>query len=169
MHLRVPRLSIVLAAMLTSTITAEQADRQVPAAPAFDLRCLSYERLGCGCSLTITTLPCPGAGSKSSEVHLFSELNQGAPLWLNLEGRERSLPSRLPLDDTFWHGRGDSWREDYEREDLKARIDYRPGESTCPVERGEDGCEFFDVVADVVVTVAGKGSRTYRAIGACGC
>lgn len=160
---------IALMFVLASTVTAEEAHRQATTASDPDLRCLSYERLECGCQLTIATLACPGAGRESSDVHLFSELNQGAPLWLNLAGRELSLRSRRPLDDTFRYGRGDSWREDYEGEGLKVRIDYRPGESTCPEERHDEGCEFFDVAADVVVTAIGRGSRTYRAKGACGC
>jgi hypothetical protein len=44
-----------------------------------------------------------------------------------------------------------------------------PAKSTCPPENGEDGCEYFDVAADIVVRVAGAGSRTYRGLGSCGC
>lgn len=38
-----------------------------------------------------------------------------------------------------------------------------------PARKGEDQCEYFDVSAEVVISVAGSGSRTYQATGACGC
>jgi hypothetical protein len=137
--------------------------------PAFDLRCLSPERLECGCSLKITTLSCSASHRTGWKAHFASHLNDGAPLWMNLGGREFSIPSLVPPDNSFRHGRGDSWRETYENDDVKVQIQYRPGRSTCPSDKDPDGCEYFDVTADVTVTMAGGASRTYPAVGACGC
>jgi hypothetical protein len=67
------------------------------------------------------------------------------------------------------HVRGDRWQEDYEGENVKVRIRYRPAKSTCPKENDPDGCEYFDVAADVTITVDGSRARTYKAVGACGC
>ncbi len=146
-------------------IAAPSARRQRGQRPVAQPKCLAAEHSGCGCSLKIVTLACPDGGT----AHFFSELNDGAPLWLNLGGREISLRSTRPVKNEFLHGRADSWREDYEGENVNVRIHYRPSTSTCPPEKeAEEGCEYFDVAADVVVTAAGR-SSTYRAVGMCGC
>jgi hypothetical protein len=58
---------------------------------------------------------------------------------------------------------------DYENDDVKVRIQYRPGKSICPAENDPDGCEYFDVAADVTVTITGAVSHTYRTVGSGGC
>jgi hypothetical protein len=161
--LNVPKqLLVALAAVAFGSVLAAQGDdRQVSERAALDFRCVPPERLDYGCSLKIVTLSCSDSHLSGWEAHFFSELHRGAPLWVNLGGRQLSLRSNLPVDDSFLHGPGDSWREDYEGENLKARIDYRPAKPTCPAEKADDGCEYFDVAADVLVEVAGAGSRAY--------
>ena len=163
---------VVTVLALSSTSVGASPDRQHH--DGRDLRCLSGEHHSCGCSLKVVTLFCsdPNEAEDSGwHAHFFSELNEGAPLWLNLAGREFSLASRLPPDDTFRHKEGDSWQEAYEGEGLKVHIQYRPGKSTCPAEKeqDEDGCEYFDVIADVAITAGDGPSIKYRALGACGC
>jgi hypothetical protein len=163
-------LIITLAIVFSTASTGGQAlARQVRLGPTLDLRCLSDEHLACGCSLKIDALACPATHPTGWEAHFSSELHQGAPLWVNLGGREVSLRSRRPVTNSFRHGRGDRWLEEYEGENLKVVVRYRPAKSTCPAEKEDDGCEYFDVAADVVISVAGGGSRTYQATGACGC
>ena len=147
-------------------IAAPPAGGQRGQRPVAKPRCLSAEHSGgCGCSLKIVSLACPAGGNE----HFFSEFNDGAPLWINLGGREFSLRSARPVKNEFLHYRGESWREDYEGDNVKVRIGFRPSSSTCPPEKeAEEGCEYFDVAADVVVTVSGRPS-TYHAVGTCGC
>jgi hypothetical protein len=138
-----------------------------------DLRCLSQQvqqKVGCGCSLKVTARKCQASHDLGWEAHFLSELRQGAPLWLSLGGHEFSIPSRRPLTDSFLHGKGDSWEEEYEDDDMKVRVRYRPAKSTCPPEKEkvDDGCEFFDVAADVLLTVREQ-THSYKALGACGC
>jgi hypothetical protein len=142
----------------------------VPAAAASDaiaLWCVPQERLGCGCSVRVTGRSCPNA-SVSGQPHFFSALQDGAPLWLNVAGREMSLPSARPQSQSFTHARGSSWRETYRGNRMVVRVSYRPGRSTCPKERTE-GCEYFDVAATVLVTSAGGATRKFSGTGACGC
>ena len=161
-------LTIVLAFVFCSSSAGEQTATRMGSGPALDLRCLSAEDSSCGCELKIVTLACqaPHAGWR---LHFASELHQGAPLRLNLGGRNISLRSRRPVTNSFDYGRDDRWAEKYEGENLNVVIRYRPAPSTCPAEKGEDSCEYFDVAAEVVISVAGSRARTYEAIGACGC
>ena len=162
-----PTITVVAALLLGGSISVEGPAAQKAGKPEPIPQCLSYERVdGCGCSLKITRLKC---AENRRDLHFFSELHQGAPLWVNLDGRELSLRSPLPRTNSFEYGEGDRWREDYEGDNVEVRIQYRPAKSTCPKENEPDGCEYFDVAADVTVTVAGGRPRTYKAVGACGC
>ena len=58
---------------------------------------------------------------------LFLRAESRCAAEVNLAGRELSLRSNLPVDDTFWHGPGNSWREDYAGENV------RYGSSTAPL------------------------------------
>jgi hypothetical protein len=134
-----------------------------------DLRCLSADQMSCGCSLKIVALSCQASHSTGWIAHFASDLHQGSPLRLNLGGRDISLRSRRPVTNAFPYGKGDRWVEEYEGEGLKVAIRYRPAKSTCPADKGADGCEYFDVAADVVISLAESRSRTYQALGTCGC
>ncbi len=168
--MKMPLLAFAVA--LSCALNGAQAvTRRSRLAPAPDLRCLSDEHVRCGCSLKILTLACPASHPTGWKAHFASELNDGAPLWLNLGGRELSLRSHRPVTNSFSFGEGDRWVEEYEGEKLKVVVRYRPAKSTCPAEKVKDGdgCEFFNVAADLVVSVPGGGARTYRALGECGC
>jgi hypothetical protein len=159
---------IALAIVFSSSSAGAQTPARSPRDPALDLRCLSAEHMSCGCSLKVVGLACQASHSTGWMAHFASELHQGAPLRLNLGGRDISLRSRRPVTNSFRYGEGDSWDEEYAGENLKAVVRYRPAKSTCPAEKGEDGCEYFDVEAEVVISVK-SGSRTYQATGVCGC
>jgi hypothetical protein len=162
---------VTIAAVLsfTSAAAVEQTSAR-PGSAGLDLRCLPLEQLACGCSLKIVTLSCGASHSAGWKAHFASELNDGAPLRLNLGDRIVSLRSRRPITNSFSYAKGDRWTEEYEGEGLKVVIRYRPGKSTCPaVKPGQDDCEYFDVAADVVITRAEHERRTYKAIGSCGC
>jgi hypothetical protein len=162
--------AIGLVLAFSSGLAAVTQNSVVPHRSTLDLRCLSPERgPGCGCLLKIATLSCSASHATGWKAHFFSELDEGTPLRMNLGGREFSVRSQVPRKNVFRHGRGDSWRETYENDDLKIRIQYRPGKSTCPAENDPDGCEYFDVAADVTVTITGAASHTYRTVGSCGC
>jgi hypothetical protein len=165
---RVTLLAIALAFAFNSPSIGEQTPAPTRGGPALDLRCLSAEDSGCGCGLKIVALACAPSHT-GWRLHFSSDLHQGAPLRLNVGGRDISLRSRRPVTNSFEYGRGDRWVEEYEGENLKAVIRYRPAKSTCPAAKNEDPCEYFDVAAEVVITVAGSGSRTYQATGTCGC
>lgn len=160
-------LIIALVIVFGSPSAGEQTPARTRGGPALDLRCLSAEHSSCGCSLKIVGLACQASHSTGWMAHFASELHQGAPLRLNLGGRDISLRSRRSVTNSFRYGEGDSWIEEYEGENMKAVIRYRPAKSTCHAAK-EDGCEYFDVAAEVVIRVE-SGSRTYEATGACGC
>jgi hypothetical protein len=163
------RLQILVAILLLSGgPAAEQVSRGKPAAPALDLRCLSDDHSGCGCSLKIVSLSCPADHPTGWQAHFASELNDGAPLWLSLGGREMSLRSRRPVTNSFTFSEGDRWTEEYEGENLNVVIRYRPAKSTCPANK-PDGCEYFDVAADITITARDRRAGSYKATGACGC
>jgi hypothetical protein len=159
-------LTVAMAIVFSSPSAGEQTPARTRGGPALDLRCLSAEDWSCGCSLKITGLACQASYSTGWMAHFASELHQGAPLRLNLGGRDISLRSRRPVTNSFRYDEGDSWIEEYDGENMKVVIRYLPAKSTCPAERGD--CEYFDVAAEVVIRVE-SGSRTYQATGACGC
>jgi hypothetical protein len=145
----------------------------VPHGTTPDLRCFwphnPPSNASCGCELKVTTLSCDVSDPNDGRVHFFSELNDGAPLWINLGGRQVRVPSVRTPTDSFLHRGGDRWRETYRDDKLTVQIDYGPGKSTCPKEGDPDGCEYFDVSANVTLTLAGQRPRRYAAVGACGC
>ena len=114
-------------------------------------------------------MSCPADHPTGWQAHFASDLNDGAPLWLNVGGREMSLRSRRPVTDSFSFGEGDRWTEQYDGDgDIRVTIRYRPAKSTCDCPT-EDGCEFFDVAADIVVTTPNRRRATYKGVGTCGC
>jgi hypothetical protein len=160
-------LMVLAALLLSEPISVEGPVAQKAAKPEPTPQCLSYERTNsCGCGLKITRLKC---AENRPDLHFHSELHQGAPLWVNIDGRELSLRSRLPQINSFNYGEGDRWREEYDGDNVNVRIQYRPAKSSCPKKNDPDGCEYFDVAADVTVTVDAGRPRTYKAVGACGC
>jgi hypothetical protein len=154
--------------LLLAAVTMPACGLRVPdAAPsALDIRCVSWDRIGCGCSLSIDARACE---PDSGRAHFASELHQGAPLWINLGGREFSLPSRRSVTNSFYYSAGDSWIEEYYGENVSVVIRYRPGKSTCQRPPEDDGCEYFDVAAEVTIRLEGRRAQNYRATGACGC
>jgi hypothetical protein len=164
--------AMALAATFSLSIAQQPVPRRTAAA---DLRCFWPEQPpsneGCGCGLKIRTLSCEVPEGNTGRYHFHSELHDGAPLWINLGGRQFSVPSVRPPTDSFPHGKRDTWRETYQDAAIKVQIDYRPGKSTCncPKPPEGEGCEYFDVNARVTVTLAGQRPRTYSAVGACGC
>ena len=160
-------ITLLVSLLLSASVAVEGPAPQNAGKPDQAPQCLSYERAdGCGCGLKISGLECPEDRAK---LHFHSGPHQGAPLLLDLGGRELSLRSHLPVTNSFEYSEGDRWREEYEGDNVKVRIHYRPAKSTCPKENDPDGCEYFDVAADVVITIRGARPRTYKAIGACGC
>jgi hypothetical protein len=163
------RWGTVLFLALVGSAIARAPEAQRGPARALVVECLSLERMGCGCSLEVLDLACQPSHDGGWKSHFHSDLHQGAPLWIRIAGEEFPLQSHLPVTNSFMHGRGDRWQEEYEGTDLKVRVRYRPSKSTCPAEKEQDdGCEFFDVAADVTISRADV-SRTYRTVGTCGC
>lgn len=156
--------------LLTPAVSAEPA-RVKPEQPSLQLQCLPLELSSdCGCGLRVLAEACyPPAHQGGGRAHFFSELYQGAPLQIRFRGRQLSLPSLGPVDkSTFYQAEGDHWQERYAGSGLTVHVNYSPGQSSCPPEK-EDGCEYFDVVADVEITVEGESPQAYEATGACGC
>lgn len=164
--------AVALALALGLPVVQDPVPRRTTAG---DLRCfwpeLPPSNGGCGCGLKIRTLSCDVPDPGSGNYHLHSDLQDGAPLWINLAGRQFSIPSLRPPTNSSRHREGDSWRETYQDTAIKVQIDYRPGKSTCdcPKPPEGNGCEYFDVNARVTVTLKGQRPRTYSAVGACGC
>ena len=140
----------------------------VAALPAYAaaqaLSCLPEQRLGCGCAIKLEGAAC---GRDYAQVHLFSD-SEGAPLWLNIDGRETAVPSVLEPTRSFSHVRGDRWVDTYRGPDIVVRVTYRPGRNTCPKEPAEEDCEYFDVEASVLIQSHNQTSK-YRGTGTCGC
>lgn len=155
-----PRAALLLAALGCPAWPAAASD-------AIALWCVPQERLGCGCSVRVTGLSCPNE-SVPRQPHFFSQLHDGAPLWLNAAGREMSLPSARPQSQSFSYARGKSWHETYRGNHMVVRVSYRPGLNSCRKEKTE-GCEYFDVAATIHITPPTGPTRTYAGTGACGC
>lgn len=159
---------------LTACFNGPAASARIDQNARIDLRCFSAadqdQIHDCGCSLKVITLQCGPTHDTGWEAHFFSSLNDGAPLWIKRGGRLVSLGSHRPETNTFSYSRGDKWEEEYSDETVSVRIQYRPATSTCPAEKErEDGCEYFDVAANVFVTAAGNKPRKLKAVGSCGC
>lgn len=155
----------LIASLLLAGATA--FGQQVAAGEPLALWCIPLERLGCGCDVRITGLSCPNQ-SFPGQPHLFSELHEGAPLWLNIAGQDISLQSDRSSTNSFEPSRGASWNESYRSPDLSVKVSYRPGRNTCPKSKTE-GCEFFDVAATVLITTADGRTTRYFGTGSCGC
>ena len=113
-------IAVLATLVLTGSSTVEGPAAQGAGPPGPTLQCLSYERAdGCGCGLKVSMLTCD---RDRPDLHFFSELYQGAPLWVNLGGRELSLNSHLPRTDSFEHDRRDRWQENYEGENVKVPL-----------------------------------------------
>jgi len=128
--------------------------------------CIEPERVSCGCWIRVDGMSCPASNYR--RTHFFSALHQGAPLWMNYNGRDVSIPSVKPVEQVFHRSRGDSWIEEYRASDISVTIRYRPSQSTCPADKGVDGCEYFDVAAEIVLR-ANRNARKYSGRGSCGC
>lgn len=154
---------IIVAFMVLSGIGYAYADSN-----ADRISCLPLDRQGCGCSLAIKNSECVG---DKSQYQFFSELFDGAPLWVGIDNRAIELKSTRIVTDSsgFSFSGGDSWSESYTANGgVSVNIDYRPGIKSCPKSKGIDGCEYFDVEATVRVERVGNEER-YAAKGVCGC
>lgn len=129
--------------------------------------CLPVERHGCGCALTIKNSQCEVG---RSQYQFYSELLDGAPLWVGIDDHEIELKSNRMVNDKsgFSFSEGDSWSETYVGDEVSAKIGYRPGKETCPKDKGDDGCEYFDVDATVQITHDGIDTQ-HEVTGLCGC
>ena len=134
-------------------------------AAAQSLSCVAEQRLGCGCSVRLEGVAC---GREHAQAHLFSEYD-GAPLWLNVDGRETPVPSVLEPTRSFSHVRGERWVDTYRNNELQVRVEYGPGKNTCvKPEPKEEDCEYFDVEAEVLIQSNNRTSK-YHGTGTCGC
>lgn len=131
------------------------------------LGCLSRDRIECGCIVRLTGLTCP-ANPTSSGYHIYSELTDGSPLWIMVNGRETELKSDRRASQSFSFSRGDSWTERYVKRGMSVAISYRPGGNTC-AKPAPDTCEYFDVRATVVIERDERPPLRYEGVGACGC
>lgn len=128
-------------------------------------QCLPDDAMGCGCAIRISTIACEG--SSVDGYHLFTELYDGAPLKMQLEGKLIEIPSQRLRDSGFSGGSGNVWSESYSSDDWTVRIDYKPGQSTCG-KSSHEHCEYFDVNTRIVIERGGVKS-TYHGSGVCGC
>lgn len=129
--------------------------------------CLPAERVACGCALSIKNGQCEGG---RSQYQFYSELLDGAPLWMGIYNHQIELKSNRMVADKsgFLFSEGDSWSETYVGDGVSVKIGYRPGKETCPKDKGDDSCEYFDVDATVHVKANGT-EKEYQAVGVCGC
>ena len=160
--------------LLSASFNGPASSNRIDKNARTDLRCFSAADQNqihdCGCSLKVLTLQCGPNHDTGWEAHFFSSLNDGAPLWIKRGGRLVSLRSHRPETNRFSYGRGDEWEEEYSDENVGVRIHYHPARSTCPAEKErEDGCEYFDVAADIFLTATGERPRKLKAVGSCGC
>lgn len=129
--------------------------------------CVSEDRLACGCYLRLVGQSCKNQ-LFPSQPPFFTELEQDAPLWMVLDGEERALKhvehSGAPI-------KGDSagkFSDTYEDAGIRVEIRYAPGANTCQKPESE-GCEYTDLRADILVSVRGRSTSHFKAVGSCGC
>ncbi len=137
-------------------------------APPFARRlaCVAEQRLECGCALRIEGSAC-SASPVAHRPALFVSLAGGAPLVLQLDGREVLLPPDArnpPLPDA-----GLPWPnvQHFGGAGLRARVEFGAASSTC-VKPAPQTCTYTDVRATVTVTGPGRAPVRLRGRGACG-
>jgi hypothetical protein len=158
-----PTHALVLLVMASFAMTAQAEPKGNP----LSLQCITSDKMGCGCSVTLDNLP----STQGCNRHAFSGLSDGDPLLLNINNNDVTLVSDRAKNQTFSFSQGDSWTETYRYNDtMQVRIDYRPAPDSCPAEKkADDGCEYFDVRARMTVTPAQGKPSTFTGTGACGC
>jgi len=135
--------------------------------PEEKLQCLPYTRIECGCAIALDKIECKSEPD-NSRYHLFAKLSDGAPLWLNLNGRQISVPSVRPVSRKFSFSPGDQWTERYLGDGLSITIHYAQGENTCP-KTAPETCEYFDVSALVYIQQGSSVPKIFKGKGTCGC
>ena len=131
------------------------------------LGCVSFDKLGCGCHIRVKRLACTPAGSTSS-VHFFTGLEQSEPLHLVLDGQPVELPHTARHGNSDKGDRSGRWVDEYSKGDLRVRISYTPGTSTCPKSK-EEPCEYTDYNATVTMVKHPSKPHLYRSTAKCGC
>jgi hypothetical protein len=155
--------ALLLAALVNPYISALHAQPQ----PAVPLGCVSSDKLACGCYLRVKNLACTPVGS-TPVVHFFTGLEVNDPLHFVLDSQATELPHKGHRGNSVKGDTPGRWVDEYSNKDLRVRISYAPGKSTCPRNKGEP-CEYTDYSAEVTVQKAGSTPRVYKATATCGC
>jgi hypothetical protein len=136
---------------------------QAAHAPPEPLTCVFND--GCGCAIVVNGHTC-GPGS----ANFFHTLRDGAPLVFALgEARVSADSTRAPTD-SFSPDRGDSWIERYHYPGGNVQMRFVPARSTCPKPVDDnDGCEYFDVGVDIVISPDARSQMHFSGTGTCGC
>ena len=148
-----PALLLILLAVAACSTALE------PTAPP--LSCVPKD--SCGCAILLDSNICPGGTSS-----IFHDLADGSPLQFNLGRGPVTATSTRPVSNTFSPAAGDSWTETYRHSDGKIEIHYTPRASTCSKLAQGEQCEYFDVLARVLIS-GPHGSYRYSGVGTCGC
>ncbi len=151
-------LSLLLAASATALAVSSSVANKPPGA---SLSCVFPD--GCGCSIKIAQSTCPGG-----QTHFFHELRDSSPLHFNLGHGDISASSTRVPTGMFTPAPGESWVETYRYTGGQVEIYYSPGVDTCTKIASDDGCEYFDVRAKVILLTP-SGSTSYSGVGSCGC
>ena len=163
MHIFSRMLTLALLAYPALHVSAQTQGRGDQAVFA----CISPELLQCGCFIRLQVPRCSNQAF-SSQPHLFTELQLNAPIWISVNGQERSLPQVLQTGTPAKEDSSQPSRSIYRDEELEVDVRYRPAPSTCPASK-VDGCEFTDVTVLVSIKQRGKKPTKYKGSGTCGC
>ena len=150
-------LFLIAANMLWSVVAAQEVK----------LQCLPYERIECGCAIALVNVECR-SDQETSRYHLFFGLSDGAPLLLNVDGQQISIPSIRGASQTFSFSRGNRWTEKYHGHGRSVTIHFTPGKDTC-IKAAPERCEYFDVSATVRIEHGSSRTQEITGTGICGC
>ena len=160
-HPALPWFAAAAGALVTPALAAD--------APPFAhrLACVAEQRVECGCALRIEGSAC-SASPVAHRPALFVSLAGGAPLVLELDGREVLLPPDArnpPLPDV-----GGPWPnvQHFGGAGLRVRIEFGAAPSTC-VKPAPETCSYTDVRATATVTEPGRAPVRLQGRGTCGC
>lgn len=143
------------------------AAAQQAAEPATGIGCVRPELLACGCALEVKGLACLHQGPASG-THFFTGLDLDDPLHLRLGQMDLELAHAGHAGAAVKGDRAGQWSDEYSSDDVRVRISYAAGPSTCPSEKGEP-CEYSDYAAEIVLQRTGGREQTFQAVARCGC
>jgi hypothetical protein len=151
----------VLLGMAVPSVWADAPDR-LPVA----LGCVPAKAVTCGCSVRISNLACT---ADANGPHFFTGLEPEDPLLFRPNGQNLELPHATHKGSALKGGNRGRWIDGYGSKEISVSIYYAPASSTCTKSQDDEGCEFTDYSATVLLRRSHQRLRVFTAKAKCGC